>query len=74
MAIEKGTSFDPVCGVIVPMADDTLTSEYKGKIYRFCCQACREEFEIDPDSYHNDAEADEKHEADCALNDKRDES
>jgi YHS domain-containing protein len=41
---------DPVCGMEV----DTRTrfkTMYKGKIYYFCCEDCKTEFERDPEKY-----------------------
>ncbi|NYH54896.1 YHS domain-containing protein [Nocardiopsis arvandica] len=35
---------DPLCGVIVPLNDDTVTLEWEGTLHAFCCSDCREEF------------------------------
>ncbi|MFD7364745.1 YHS domain protein [Nocardiopsis alba] len=35
---------DPLCGVIVPLNDDTVTLDWEGTTHGFCCSGCREEF------------------------------
>ncbi|MEU2946466.1 YHS domain protein [Nocardiopsis alba] len=35
---------DPLCGVIVPLNDSTVTLEWEGTTHGFCCTGCREEF------------------------------
>ena len=41
---------DPVCGMMV---DETssISFEYNGKKYYFCCEKCREEFKKSPEHY-----------------------
>jgi len=41
----------PVMGTEVTVAKDTLASEYKGKVYYFCCGGCPEEFAKNPEKY-----------------------
>ncbi len=42
---------DPVCGMIIDVKDAVATSKYKGKTYHFCADACKEDFDKDPESY-----------------------
>ncbi|WP_459546261.1 hypothetical protein [Nocardia sp. X0981] len=35
---------DPMCGVLVPLAEDTATAEVDGTLYAFCCRGCRAEY------------------------------
>jgi len=50
-------AIDPVCGEEVEIRDlDMLNghfhgSEYDGKMYYFCCEDCREEFDESPELY-----------------------
>ena len=47
---------DPVCGKTV----DTATAKsavYRGQVYHFCSQDCRERFEVTPESYAKSAAA-----------------
>ena len=41
-------SKDPVCGM---KPTDNITAEYKGVIYKFCSDHCKEQFEEDPIAY-----------------------
>ena len=41
---------DPVCGMPVE-ASTAKTTAYKGQIYYFCSQNCREKFEASPSTY-----------------------
>jgi xanthine dehydrogenase accessory factor len=41
---------DPVCGMTVS-ADSSRPLRYEGTDYYFCCAACRQAFEQDPDAY-----------------------
>lgn len=45
---EKDT--DPVCGMMVETAK-AKSSVYRGHVYYFCSQDCREKFEASPDGY-----------------------
>jgi len=42
---------DPVCGMEIEEEDAAASRTYKGKTYYFCSQACRDEFDEDPESY-----------------------
>ncbi len=42
---------DPVCGMTIDVKDAVATSKYKGKTYHFCADACKEDFDKDPESY-----------------------
>lgn len=39
---------DPVCGMQVEQEKASGRSEYSGKAYYFCSQACKEQFEKEP--------------------------
>ncbi|MCM8815825.1 MAG: YHS domain-containing protein [Candidatus Omnitrophica bacterium] len=41
----------PVTGEKFVITEDSGCVEYKGKIYFFCCQACKPKFETNPDKY-----------------------
>lgn len=41
----------PVMGTEVTVTKDTLSAEYKGKVYYFCCGGCPEEFKADPEKF-----------------------
>ncbi len=45
-----GNKFCPVSGEKIDEASQ-VTYEYRGKIYRFCCPECVEEFKKDPERY-----------------------
>lgn len=36
---------DPVCKMKIKKPDAVSTSEYEGKLYYFCSQKCKDEFE-----------------------------
>ena len=40
---------DLVCGMMIPVTANR--SEYKGKVYCFCCKDCKEAFDKDPEKY-----------------------
>ncbi len=42
---------DPVCRMEVEPDSAAGTSEYKGQVYFFCCEGCREEFDAHPQQY-----------------------
>ena len=46
-----GKEKDPVCGMMVKKDKAAAVSEYKGKKYYFCAQACKEKFDKEPDKY-----------------------
>lgn len=39
---------DPVCGMDVDEATAPAKSEYQGKTYYFCCEACKGKFDRKP--------------------------
>ena len=41
---------DPVCGMEVD-EKKTAKSEYKGKVYYFCCPVCKEAFAKESEKY-----------------------
>lgn len=45
------TATDPVCGMAVDMDDLGDTSEYNGKQFYFCCSACKQSFDRQPQRY-----------------------
>lgn len=45
-----GNKFCPVSGEKIDEAS-YVTYEYKGKVYRFCCPGCIEEFKKEPEKY-----------------------
>lgn len=42
---------DPVCGMMVNEKTAKFRSEYMGKTYYFCCQACKATFDKNPKKY-----------------------
>ena len=42
---------DPVCGMQVVGADESLTIDYKGHQYQFCSTTCRDTFRTDPEKF-----------------------
>ena len=58
-ATDAGNTVCPVSGEPVDK-DSKVTYEYKGKVYRFCCPMCIEEFKKDPEKYIKKLEAGEK--------------
>jgi xanthine dehydrogenase accessory factor len=42
---------DPVCGMTVQVTQARYTSEHAGTTFYFCCGACRERFDRDPERY-----------------------
>jgi len=42
---------DPVCKKKIRKKEAVATSEYEGKLYYFCSQKCKEEFDRDPEKY-----------------------
>jgi len=42
---------DPVCGMTLKQEDAVATVEHEGKIYHFCSDDCKEEFEENPADY-----------------------
>lgn len=44
-------SIDPVCGMQVVGADESLTIDYKGRQFQFCSAPCRDTFRADPEKF-----------------------
>jgi Cu+-exporting ATPase len=42
---------DPVCGMQVVSAEESLIMEYKGHEYKFCSTTCRDTFRADPEKF-----------------------
>jgi YHS domain-containing protein len=47
-SVKVGNKICPVMGGVV---DETITYEYEGEIYNFCCSGCISEFKKDPQKY-----------------------
>ena len=47
----SGTALDPVCGMIVEIANARHRSSYDGRDFYFCCPACKRLFESNPQAY-----------------------
>jgi xanthine dehydrogenase accessory factor len=45
------TTIDPVCGMIVEIANARHHSAYEGRDFYFCCPACKRLFERNPQEY-----------------------
>lgn len=42
---------DPVCGMEISRLTAPASYKYNGKIYYFCAEMCRDQFESEPDKY-----------------------
>lgn len=42
---------DPVCGMVVDVADAKYRSEYRDQVFYFCCAGCKETFDRHPEKY-----------------------
>lgn len=42
---------DPVCGMSVEPSEAPARIEHEGVTYYFCCQACRDAFQAQPEQY-----------------------
>jgi YHS domain-containing protein len=49
--LEGAMERDVVCGMNVDPAKAAATSEYNGKTYYFCAQACKNKFDAEPQKY-----------------------
>ena len=49
--MQAGEAIDPVCGMSVEIAGARHTSVYAGRIFYFCCPACKREFEREPERF-----------------------
>ena len=45
------TATDPVCGMLVEIADGVLASIHQGQRYVFCSARCKQAFDSDPGRY-----------------------
>ena len=48
---EAVLAVDPVCGMMVDPAPDTINCEHQGQTYFFCCNGCCAKFQADPERY-----------------------
>lgn len=39
---------DPVCGMRLTVEQAPALLEWRGRVYHFCCTACRDAFRLDP--------------------------
>ncbi len=46
-----GKAKDLVCGMKVKKSQAAAVSEYNGKKYYFCAEACKEKFDKEPEKY-----------------------
>lgn len=46
-----GKEKDLVCGMKVKKSQAAAVSEYNGKKYYFCAEACKEKFDKEPEKY-----------------------
>jgi len=42
---------DPVCGMDIDEKTAEFKSEYKGRVYYFCCRRCKDVFDRNPAKY-----------------------
>ena len=42
---------DPVCGMVIKTATAAGRTDHKGQTYYFCCSACKERFNLNPEQY-----------------------
>jgi YHS domain-containing protein len=47
----------PVCGARVDPFDPPATSYYDVQTYTFCCNECKQEFDMEPESFADVADA-----------------
>ena len=50
-AVAPAELLDPVCGMTIAPEDAAGHVDYQGQRYYFCCQACKMEFDDNPDAY-----------------------
>jgi YHS domain-containing protein len=51
MEVKLNMAKDPVCGMMVDEKTTKLKSQYRGKTYYFCAQACKSTFDKNPTRY-----------------------
>jgi YHS domain-containing protein len=42
---------DPVCGMNIEESDAQFKSDYDGRTFYFCSDACKEQFDADPEAF-----------------------
>ena len=47
---------DPVCGMDMDAGDSSLSSEYEGGLFYFCCSGCKQMFDRNPEKYKAEIE------------------
>lgn len=52
---DQASWVDPVCGMNVKRLSAFFTAEHDGSTYRFCSEACRADFEKEPQRFTNAA-------------------
>jgi uncharacterized protein len=50
LTVRRGAQ-DPVCGMAVDRSAGKPTSEYAGRTYYFCSEACKARFDAEPERY-----------------------
>jgi xanthine dehydrogenase accessory factor len=50
-APQAAEAVDPVCGMTVQTQDAEHRSEYRGRVFYFCCAHCRHSFDKEPEKY-----------------------
>ncbi len=50
-AVTSKQATDPVCGMTVEAGESTHQSEYKGRLFHFCCAGCKQTFDRQPEIY-----------------------
>ncbi|MCJ7424897.1 YHS domain-containing protein [Candidatus Bathyarchaeota archaeon] len=58
---------DPICGMNVNEKTAKIKSEYMGKTYYFCNQACKTTFDKNPMRYAGEQEKHSGHSCDCGC-------
>lgn len=48
---QREEAVDPVCDMVVDVATARFKTEHEGRMYYFCCPACKKKFEADPASF-----------------------
>ncbi|MSQ32821.1 MAG: YHS domain-containing protein [Dehalococcoidia bacterium] len=50
-AAEANSARDPVCGMVIPIADAAATGQHAGRTVYFCAAGCKERFDRAPDTF-----------------------
>jgi len=48
---ERGEAKDPICGMTIDVSTAKYKSEFEGKPFYFCCGACKQMFDQQPDNH-----------------------